>query len=554
MKVVIIGGVAAGAGVAARLRRLDETAEIVLMERGANISFANCGLPYHIGNVIEDREDLLVMPEQKFRKWFNVDVRTGHTVTAIHRASKTLSVTTSTGEDITLAYDKLVIATGASPLELSLPGIDDPRILRLWTLPDMDAINARITAGAKRAVVVGGGFVGLEVAENLRERGLEVALVQHSAHLLPTFDCEMASLLHREVTRLGIELLLATDVVGFESSEATCLVALGNGENLAADLVVLSVGVKPNSELARDAGLELGKRGHIRVDTTLRTNDPDIYAAGDVIEVLDPITQTPTAIPLAGPANKQGRIVATNLAGGHATYPGTYGASVIKIGKLTAATVGLNEAQLKSKNIAYHRIYTHPASHASYYPEAKQLHLKLLFGPDGKIYGAQAIGEDGVDKRIDTIACAMACGRTAPELATLEFAYAPPYSSAKDPVNYLGMIAEDILAGITTPAYADAIPTDAFILDVREPGETARGTIPSAVNIPLTQLRSHLNELPKDRTIIVCCQVGLRGYIAERILKQNGFTAANLSGGYVTWRMFHTADPLHPCSCLGAKA
>ncbi len=542
MKVVIVGGVAAGAGVAARLRRLDETAEIIMLERGDYISFANCGLPYFLGGAIEDRDDLLVMPEAKFRSWFRVDVRSGHEVVALDREAKTVSVRTTAGTSYQETYDKLVLATGSSPIALPLPGIEDARIQRLWTLPDMDTLSALVARGAKRALVVGGGFIGLEAAENLRARGLAVTLVQHSDHVLPTLDAEMAVLLHRELARLGIAVNLKTDVVAFRSEPNQVVATLSDGSTVAADCVVMSVGVTPNSALAAQAGLTLGARGHIVVDKSLRTSDPDIYAAGDVIEVRDPITGEATAIPLAGPANKQGRIVATNLAGGRATYHGTLGASIIKVGDLAAATVGLNEAHLKARGVPYHRIYTHPASSAGYYPAAASLHLKLLFGHDGTLYGAQIVGARGVDKRIDTLAVAMREGLRAPELAELELAYAPPFNSAKDPVNYLGMIAENILSGITTPTDADALPETALILDVREPGETARGTIPGAYTIPLSQLRNRLSELDPSRPIVVCCQVGLRGYIAERILKQHGLTASNLSGGYATWRLFQASS------------
>lgn len=553
MKIVIIGGVAAGAGAAARLRRLDEKAEIILLERGKYISFANCGLPYHIGGVIEERDDLLVMPEQKFRAWFHVDVRTENEVIAIHREQKVLDIRRSDGSLYHESYDKLLLATGSSPVKSDIKGSDDERILPLWTIPDMDKINEKITSGAKNALVVGGGFIGLEAAENLRGRGLNVTLVQHSGHVLPTLDCEMASLLHHELEAQGIAVRLSAEVISFHKDKTRLFAVLGDGTELNVDIVIMSIGVRPNSELAVSAGLETGKRGHILVDSHLKTSDPEIYAAGDAVEVLDPITGSKTAIPLAGPANKQGRIAADNLAGGSSVYNGTFGASVIKVGKLTAATVGLNEAKIEAANLPYHKIYTHPASNAGYYPTSSQMHIKLLFAPDGKIYGAQIVGNSGVDKRIDTIACAMECGKSASELAELEFAYAPPFNSAKDPVNFLGMIAQNVLSGLSTPAYAENLPENALILDVREPGENSRGSIPNAVNIPLGQIRDRLAELDKTRPVVVCCQVGLRGYLAERILKQNGFEAYNLSGGYLTWLMVHNQDPSNPCGCLGSK-
>lgn len=554
MRIIIIGGVAAGAGAAARLRRVDEKAEIILLERGKYISFANCGLPYHIGGVIEERDDLLVMPEAKFRAWFNVDVRTENEAVAIHRAEKRLEIRRADGSVYSEFYDKLLIASGSSPMTVNTPGSNDPSVFRLWTIPDMDKINAAVNAGAKRSVVVGGGFIGLEAAENLRERGLEVTLIQHSGHVLPTLDCEMAAFLHQELKRLGIELRLNAELTGFERSGKDLNAVLKDGAKLPCDFAVMSVGVKPNSELARAAGLELGSRGHIVVNERLETSDPAIFAAGDVVEVHDPISGNPTAIPLAGPANKQGRIAADNIAGRDSRYCGTYGASVIKVGSLTAATVGLNEAKLKSFGMVYHKIYTHPASNAGYYPTSAQMHIKFLFAPDGKILGAQIVGKSGVAKRIDTIACAMECGKTAPELAELEFAYAPPFNSAKDPVNFLGMIAQNVLSGDTVLAYPDALPDNALILDVREPGENKLGTLPGAINVSLKQLRNNLERFDRNRDIVVTCQVGLRGYLAERILRQNGFKVRNLSGGYLTWKMFQAGVcPKSPFNCAGEK-
>lgn len=552
MKVIVIGGVAAGAGAAARLRRLDENAQIILLERGQYISFANCGLPYHIGGVIEDRSDLLVMPEAKFRSWFNVDVRTGNEAVAIHRDTKTVDIRRADGQIYTESYDRLLLATGSSPVEPVFPGAGDPRVFRLWTIPDMDRIISAIDSGAKRAVVVGGGFIGLEAAENLKKRGLAVTVIQHSGHVLPTLDCEMAAFLHREIAALGIELKLNAEFSGFQNNGEKFSAMLKDGSSIECDLAVLSVGVKPNSELARAAGLELAERGHIIVNDRLETSDPDIFAAGDAVAVTDPVSGSRTAIPLAGPANKQARIAADNIAGRDSRYRGTYGASVIKVGNIAAATVGLNESRLKQLGIAFQKIYTHPASNAGYYPTATQMHIKFMFAPDGKILGAQIVGPSKIAKRIDTIACAMACGKTAMELAELEFAYAPPYNSAKDPVNFLGMIARNIMDGDTTPVHADAIPKNAVILDVRQGAENRLGAIPGAVNIPLGELRGRLGELDRSRLIVVCCHVGLRGYLAERILKQNGFNAANLSGGYLTWQAFQTGPcPKSPFGCCG---
>ena len=546
MKTVIVGGVAAGAGVAARLRRLDESAEIVLLERGAFISYANCGLPYHVGGVIPQRESLLVMPVPKFKAWFNVDVRTDSEALAIDRTAKTVTVRGPNGT-YQERYDKLVLATGSSPVMMSLPGSDDPRVMRLWTIPDMDGIIARIKDGAKKAVVVGAGFIGLETAENLNARGLDVTIVELADQVLPTIDKEMATPLAQELSSAGIALRLAHKVVSFEKTAEAFFAVLDNGEKLPADLVIMSVGVKPNSELARAAGLDLGPRGHIVVDDTLRTSDPSIYAAGDVVEVADPILGGKTAIPLAGPANKQARIVADNLTGRASHYRGSYGTAVLKVGTLAAGGVGLTERRLKQLGLPYHKVYNHPASSAAYYPGGAQLHIKLLFAPDGKIFGAQAVGNKGVDKRLDVVATAMRGGRTAPELAELELAYAPPFSSAKDPINFAGMIAANVLGGDTVQTYGDAIPDGAQILDVREPAETELGIIPGSTLIPLGQLRGRLGELDKSREIVVLCQVGLRGYLAERILRQKGYRVSNLAGGYLTWKYFHPA-PFAPAA------
>ena len=543
MKTVIIGGVAAGASAAARLRRLDESMEIVLLERGDYISYANCGLPYHLGGVIPERDSLLVMPEKKFKAWFNLELRTKNEVIAVNRQAKSVTVRRADGSEYEESYDKLLLATGSSPVAPSLPGADDSRIHSLWTIPDMDALGALVKEGAENAVVVGGGFIGLEAAENLRERGLHVTVVQHSGHVLPSVDREMAYLLEAELTANGVDVRLNSKLSSFRKKGDSLFAVLSDGSELAADLVVMSIGVTPNSGLAKSAGLELGARGHIVVNERLQTSDPDIYAAGDAVEVIDRISGQKTAVPLAGPANKQGRIAADNIAGRSSVYRGSWGASVIKIGALTAAGIGLTEAKLKQFGVVYHKIYTHPASNASYYPGGSQMHLKLMFAADGRILGAQAVGMKGVDKRLDVIGTAMQSGRTAPELAELELAYAPPFNSAKDPVNFLGMIAQNILDGTTHPAYADALPADALILDVREEAEYQAGAIPGAVNLPLGQLRSRLNELDRSREVIVHCQVGLRGYLAERILRQNGFSVRNLSGGYLTWNYTHAALP-----------
>ena len=537
MKVIIVGGVAAGASAAARLRRLDESAEIILLEKGAFISYANCGLPYHLGGVIPDRDDLLVMTPEKFKSWFRVDVRTENEAVKIDRANHTLTVRCADGE-YTETYDKLLLAVGATPAGEVYPEKEYPHVTHLWTIRDMDRALKRLP-GAKSAVIVGAGFIGLETAENLRERGLSVTVVQRGKHVLPTLDAEMAGALADELAAAGIDVRFGRLVKQYHEHPDFVEVELDDGSKVETDLAIVSTGVRPNTAIAAEAGLECGPRGHIVVDEHLRTSDPDIFAAGDAVEVAEPVFGGRTAIPLAGPANKQGRIAADNICGGHSAYKGSFGTSIVKVGHLSAGSVGLTESRLKDMGRPYRKLYIHPASNASYYPGGTRLTLKLIFGDDGTIYGAQIVGAKGVDKRIDTIGQAMRNGLKAPQLGELELAYAPPYSSAKDPVNFAGFVAEDILTGKSDVVYADAIPADALVVDVREPDEHELGAIPGAVNIPLGQLRSRLAELDKARLTVTCCQVGLRGYLAERILKQNGFRAANLSGGWLAWKMFH---------------
>ena len=538
MKVIIIGGVAAGASAAARLRRLDEKAQIILLEKGKFISYANCGLPYHLGGVISDRDDLLVMEPEKFQSWFDIEVRIENEAVRIDRTGKLLHIRKADGTEYQESYDKLLIATGAVPVG----DVTGSRVLHLWTLGDMDKVAAKLN-GAKRAVIVGAGFIGLEAAENLKGRGLEVTVIQRGSHVLPTVDQEMAQPLADELTRAGIVLKFGCQVKDYAEKADAVEIHLDNGETIEADAVIVSTGVRPNSGLAQECGLECGKRGHIVVDAQMRTSDPDIFAAGDVVEVTDPIFGSKTAIPLAGPANKQGRIAADAIAGLKSVYKGSFGTSVVKVGHLTAASVGLTEKRLCDMGKSYRKLYLHPNSNASYFPGGSRMTLKLIFGDDGTIYGAQIVGSRGVDKRIDTIAQAMRNHLKAPQLGELELAYAPPYSSAKDPVNFAGFVAENMLNGLTDVVYPDAIPADAVVLDVREPEENALGAIPGAVNLPLGKIRGQLDQLDKSKQYVTCCQVGLRGYLAERILKQNGFKAANLSGGYLGWKLFHP-DPV----------
>ena len=538
-KVVIIGGVAAGASAAARLRRLDENARIVIFERGKYVSYANCGLPYHIGGIIEDREDLIVTKPEKFLAWFNIEVRLSSEVVAIDRKNKTVLVK-SGAEEYMENYDTLVIATGARAFSPKTEGDDNPKIRRLWTMSDMDGILSELEGGASKVVIVGGGFIGLETAENLRRRGVEITLVQRSGHVLPVIDEEMAGPLADELRLMGVKVIFGRVVKKYEDANDGIITVLDDGQRIFSNIVISSTGVKPNSKLAIDSGIECSADGFIKVDSHMRTSDENIFAAGDVVEVDEPIFGNKTHIPLAGPANKQGRIVADNIAGMKSAYKGTYGASVVKVGKLAAASVGMTEKRIKAAGKKFRKIYTHPSSSASYYPGAENMDIKLIFSDDGEIYGAQIIGQKGVDKRIDSIAQAMFNGLKADELGQLELSYAPPFSSAKDPVNYLGFVASNVLSGKSTPVYADDIPSGAVILDVREPSEVAAGKIPNSINIPLGQLRKRLSELDKSKLIVASCRVGLRGYLAERILKQNGFNAANLSGGYLTWKALNS--------------
>ena len=557
MKLIIVGGVAGGASAAARARRMDENAQIVLLERGPDISFANCGLPYHVGGVIPQRDSLLVMTPERFTARTGIDVRVRQEVTAVNPVMHTVTVKNlATEETYVENYDKLILSPGSSPLRPTIPGMDDPDVMTLWTMGDMDRIKARVDAGAKRAVVVGGGFIGLEVAENLRHRGVAVTLVEMLPQILPTLDPEMASPLAEELVRNGVELVLGAAVKGIGRTVADksgLVVTLADGRKLPADFVVMSVGVRPNSELAKSAGLEIGTRGGIVVNSRLQTSHPDIYAVGDAIQVKDGVLGIPAQIPLAGPANRQGRIAADNALGATKLYRGTLGAAVVKVFGLTAASVGATEKSLKKAGVAYEKIYTHPFSHATYYPGAKMLHLKLLFNEDRRILGAQAVGTEGVDKRVDVLATAMRGGMSVFDLEELELCYAPPFSSAKDPVNFLGFVAANVLRGDTKLAYADALPAGALLLDVREPAEVLAGALPGAVNIPLGQLRKRLDELPKNREIVAYCAVGIRGYLAERTLRARGYNVRNLSGGYTTWKLVNNSVTVGQCDGVTVK-
>lgn len=531
-KIVIVGGVAGGASCAARLRRLDEDAEIIILERGKYISYANCGLPYYVGDVIKSRDALLLQTPEAMKKKYNIDVRVNSEVTAIDRFKKAVTVNDSvSGQSYEESYDTLVIATGSSPLRPAIPGIDSSKIETLWTVPDTDRIRAKIReSGIKTAAVVGGGFIGLEMAENLKHTGLEVTLIEALDQVMAPLDYEMALLLHENIKDNGVKLYLGDGVSSFKETSNGVEISLKSGKSVNAELVILAIGVRPNSELAKKAGLELNARGGIVVDKSLLTSDPNIYAVGDVIEVEDFISKGKTMIPLAGPANRQGRIAADNIAGLGEKYEGTQGSSIAKVFDLTAASTGTNEKTLVARRMIkgkdYESIIITQNSHAGYYPGAVPLSCKLLFAADGKkIFGAQIVGREGVDKRIDTLAAAIRLGASVNELKELEFAYAPPYSSAKDPVNMAGFVAENVLSGLVKFSLWDAVEKnpDAILLDVREKAELMAFTIPGAINIPLGELRERLNELDRSKEVITFCAIGVRSYNAARILMQSGF-------------------------------
>ena len=551
-KVVIIGGVAGGASCAARLRRLNEEMEIVLLERGDNISYANCGLPYRTGGVIQSREALLLLTPEMMKQRFNVDVRIHNEVTAIDRTAKTLTIRhTDTNETTKESYDTLVIATGSSPVRPPITGIDSDKIMTLWTVNDTDRILERIHGqNAKTAAVIGGGFIGLEMAENLKHAGMDVSIIEMTDQVMAPLDYEMAQLLHENIMQNNVHLHLNNGVDSFQDTGKEVKITLKDGSTVNADFVILSIGVRPNSQIAKAAGLEVNQRGGIIVDEHLVTSDPSIYAVGDVIEVEDYIFKDRTMIPLAGPANKQGRIAADNIAGASESYQGTQGSAVAKVFDLTAASTGANEKTLIRRGLVRGKDYEHiiivQNSHAGYYPGALPMVIKLLFSMDGrKIYGAQIVGREGVDKRIDTIATVLRLGGSVNDLESLELSYAPPYSSAKDPVNMAGFTAANVLAGIVRLSDWDVIEKNqgALLLDIREEAEVTAFEIPGAVNIPLGQLRSRLNELDKNQEIITFCAVGVRSYNAARILMNNDFTNVKVyPGGTKFYRSTHPEE------------
>ena len=540
MKTIIIGGVAGGATAAARLRRLDEKAEIIILERGEYVSFANCGLPYYIGGVITDRGDLTLQTPQSFKARFNIDVRVLNEAVKINPDSKTVTVKNlRTGETYEETYDNLILSMGAEPIRPNIEGADGSNVFTLRNIPDTLKIKNYIdTAKPRSAVVIGGGYIGVEMAENLVEAGLKVAIVELADHLIAPLDFDMAADVHRYIKSKGIYLHLNNSVKAISGNT----VILQNGE-ITADMIIISVGVRPETAIAKDAGIELNQRGSIVVNNKMQTNIPDIYAVGDAVEVEDFITKKPAFIPLAGPANKQGRIAADNIAGCESVYTGTQGSAVLKLFDMTVATTGLNEKSVTAAGIDYDKTYTYSASHATYYPGAAQMSIKTLWDKKTlKIIGAQIVGFDGVDKRMDVLATAIRFGAKITDLTTLELCYAPPFGSAKDPVNMLGFVAENIVSGKLKQFFwhdVENLPRDGsvFLLDTRTPYEVMNGKIDGFVNIPLDSLRERLDEIPKDRPVYVHCHSGLRSYLACRILTGNSYDCYNLAGG---WRLYES--------------
>ena len=544
MKLVIVGGVAGGASAAARARRVDEKAEIVLFERGGDPSFANCGMPYYIGGEIADRGKLLVAPIERLRQRYRLDVRVRTAVEAINRQTKTVRVRELDSDRVyDEPYDKLILSPGAAPLRPPLPGSDLPGIHTLRDLRDCDRIKAAVDGGVRDALIVGAGFIGLEMAENFARRGVRTTVIELADQIVPPWDREMTVDAAAHLREHGVRLVLSDAVAAFSARPGGGLrAATKSGLELDCDLALLSVGVRPENALATAAGLETGPRGGIRVDESLRTSDPDIYAVGDAVEIRDFVLRTAAQVPLAGPANRQGRIAADHAFGRPSRYRGTQGTSILRVFDMTLALTGASEKSLVRAATPYRKIYLHPAHHAGYYPGAEGMTIKLLFAPDtGRVLGAQASGRAGVDKRIDVLSIAIQAGMTVFDLEEAELAYSPQYGSAKDPVNMAGFIAAGVLRGDhpqITPDQLAAQPPEALVIDVRTPSEHAQGKIPGAVNIPIDELRGRLGEIPQDRPLVVHCQVGMRGYLATRILLHSGRSVVNLSGGYQSYCQF----------------
>jgi len=542
MRILIVGGVAGGASAAARARRLSEEAEIIIFERGEHVSFANCGLPYLVGGIIKDRQKLLLQTPDSLYKRFCIQTRIKTEVLGIDRAQKNILVKDSvSGKESTEPYDYLILSPGADPIKPPMPGLDLPQVMTLRNLSDMDRIKLKVDEqNVKKAIVVGGGYIGLEMAEALRERNLEVSMIELSDQVMGPADPEMAYYLHQELKKHAVELKFGVSVKGFYKISEGISVELSNGQKIVCDFAVLAIGVKPEISLAKQAGLEIGQRGGIVVNEQMRTSDPFIFAVGDAVEVDEFVTGSKALIPLAGPANRQGRIAADNIFGRNSIYKKTLGTAICKVFDLSIGMTGVNEKILKRMNLPYEKVYIHSNNHAGYYPGATPISMKMLFDPkNGKIWGAQAVGREGVDKRIDVLAVALRAGMTVYDLENLELCYAPPYGSAKDPVNFLGFVASNMLKGDVANYYSEDLPRlgdGQVILDVRSAQEAQAGMIPDAINKPLDELRGQLGGLSRNMEYIVYCQVGLRGYLACRILIQNGFKCRNLSGGYQSYK------------------
>ena len=546
MKTVIVGGVAAGASTGARLRRLDESAEIVILERDHYVSFANCGLPYHIGGAIPERSSLLLQTPESLAKSLALDVRTGQDVVRIDLEAKEVEVQDEEhGRTYRESYDKLVLCTGAEPVRPPIPGADDPRVDVLRNIPDMDQIIAHLDSGATSAVVVGGSYIGLELTEAFRARGLLTTVIERTERLMPWLDPEMTRILDYHVSTQDVDLRLGTSALAVRRTEDDRLVLdLSDGTSLETDVVVMASGARPNVALARDAGLEIGPRGGIVVDAQMRTSAPDVLAAGDAVETAHFLTGQPVLSMLAGPANRQGRIAAETIAGRSSSYRGTQGTAVVKVFEMTAGGTGMTETELRAAGMEYRKVYTHQNGHAAYYPGTAPLFLKVLFAPDdGKLLGGQVLGWDGVDKRIDVLAVALRAGMTIYDLEHLELAYAPPYGAAKDPVNMAGFIGANLLRGDVDLCYPEEFPECAdrvTILDTRTQAEYDAWHIPGAILVPYTELRQRLDEVPRDKPVYTYCRSGFRSYIAYCVLKQNGFRdVAMLSGGMMTYHGYH---------------
>lgn len=545
MKVVIIGGVAGGATAAARIRRLDEKAQILVFEKSGYVSYANCGLPYYIGGVIEDPDALTLQTPESFWKRFQIEMRVRHEVIAINPEKQTVKVKNlNTGETFEESYDKLLIATGAKPVWPDLPGIGSEKLFTLRTVEDTFRIREFVEKNQPKSVVLaGGGYIGLELAENFREMGMDVTIVQRPKQIMNPLDSDMAAFVHGKMRSRGVKLMLGHGVTGFEENQTGIRILLKDGETLEADMAILAIGVTPDSHLAREAGLELGLKGSIVVNDRMETSAPNIYAAGDAVEVKHYITGEKALISLAGPANRQGRIAADNICGGDSRYPGSQGSSVLKVFDMTVAATGINERTAKSLGIDYDKVYLSPANHAGYYPGGRLMTMKVIFEKKTwKLLGAQIVGYEGVDKRIDVLATAMYAGITALQLKELDLAYAPPYSSAKDPVNMAGFMIENIAEGRLKQFFAEDVETlprdgSVILLDTRTPGEYHRGHIEGFINIPVDELRDRLSDLDKNKKVYIICQSGLRSYIAYRILTQEGYDCRNFSGGF---RLYET--------------